>query len=79
MWLGELVHFLHSELLYTRFAFCGLVVERRLINLEFLRLLKDQRTVHTALGSKAELVSTPNPTGMVVLDNTAVKVRIMIS
>ena len=45
-------HFLHSELLYTRFAFCGLVVERRIINLEFLRLPKDQRTVHIALAQR---------------------------
>lgn len=37
---------------YTRFAFRGLVVERRIINLEFHRLPKDQRTVHIALAQR---------------------------
>lgn len=41
------VYFIHS-ILYTRFAFCGLVIERRIINLESLSIPKDQRTAHTA-------------------------------
>lgn len=74
-----MVHFLHSALPYTRLAFCGLEVEKRIINLEFLRLPKDQRTVHIALAQRKKSLSTLNLTGVVVHDNMSVKVGIMIS
>lgn len=55
------------------------MVQRRIINLESLRIPKDQRTAHRACASKEEMVSTLNLIGVGVLDYTSGKARIIIS